>query len=443
MTDVVVDPLDRLPRLQVTRTLGWVYAASAANLIGGQIFTLLLFGLLIPSQVGLINWGTAAMGIVFYIADLGIETSLVVAIKTQPVSLPTATLLVGAIRLVTAVVIGCAGFVAAIAHLLGSAELSVLSLVGLGLVARSLQTPFSAYLQVRDRQATVAFVQFVPVVIRLAGLLTLWLTGRLGIVPVLLVMSLGDTVGLVIMGLVAQRHNDSDLTSQLGRLFGQLLRSAPLITVSQALLVGQNRLDWLIVAALTSYTALANYAIANKALEILILAGSVFGRNALPWLVEGWSARNLPRNVRWLNAALVIAGFALAVLGASIIRLLFGHKYDGALPVIPLLAALAPSLAIYQIVQFAAFARQRAWHSVISGAIGLVAQVSVDLIAIPSHGILGAAYGMLAYTAIALPLQLALGHRTVIPPRAAIELLVGSTVLPVILVIGELMGVHP
>jgi O-antigen/teichoic acid export membrane protein len=442
LTDVIVETIAQRPHAPVSRTLSLVYIASTVNLVGGQIFTLLLFGLLVPSEVGLINWGTAAVGIVFYIADFGIETSLVVAIKNHPVRLSTATLLVGAIRLLTAGFIACLWTIASLLHLLGAAELSVLLLVGFGLVARSLQTPFSAYLQVRDRQATVAFVQTIPVLIRLGALLALWLANRLGVVQVLLVMVAGDVTGLVIMGLLARMHDDHNLPGEMRKLFRQLMQSAPLITVSQALLAGQNRLDWLIVAALTSYAALANYAIANKALELLILSGSVFGRNALPWLVEGWSARNLPRNVRWLSAALVVAGLVLAVLGVPILHLLFGHKYDGAAPVIPLLAALAPCLAIYQIAQFAAFARQRAWHCVTSGGLGLVAQVTVDLLTIPSHGISGAAYGMCAYAAIALPVQLALGLRTVIPPRAALELVIGAAVLPAILILGAMMAAH-
>lgn len=429
-------------RDSTTRTLNIVYIASTANLVGGQIFTLLLFGLLLPNQVGLINWGTAAGGIVFYIADLGIETSLVVAIKNQPMRLSAITILIGAVRLVTAAVALGFWVVATRLHIMGGAELSVLLLVGLGLVARSLQTPFTAYLQVLDQQAVVALVQLLPVAIRLAGLLALWLGQTVGVTSVLLVMLAGDVTALLMVGLIARTQPDRQFTGQMRVLLRQLLRSAPLITLSQALLAGQNRLDWLIVAALTSYAALANYSIANKAIELLILAGSVFGRTALPWLVEGWSARNLPRNVRWLSAGLIVAGLAIATLGAPVLGLLFGHKYDGAAAVIPLLAALAPCLAIYQIVQFASFARGRALDAVIGGGLGLSAQVIVDLITIPRQGILGAAYGMCAYAAIALPVQLGLGLRTVVPPRAALELLGAAALLPTILILGALIGAH-
>jgi O-antigen/teichoic acid export membrane protein len=433
------DPAARGAYVSSSRTLRIVYAASTANLVGGQVFTLLLFGLLLPRQVGLISWATAAGGIVFYIADLGIETSLVVAIKNDPINLSTVTLLIGGVRLITATVLLSAWILAAQLHLVGSVEFTVMLLVGLALVARSLQTPFSAYLQVRELQATVALVQLVPVGIRLAGLLALWLAHRVDVVPVLLIMVGGDTTALIVIGLVARSRRDTQLTGQMKLLFRQLLRSAPLITLSQALLAGQNRLDWLIVAALTSYAALANYSIANKGIELLILSGSVFGRTALPWLVEGWSARNLPRNVRWLNAGLVVAGLAVALLGVPILHFLFGHKYDGASSVIPILAALAPCLAIYQIVQFASFARGRALDAVISGGIGLGAQVVVDLLTIPSHGIMGAAYGMCAYALIALPVQLGLGLRTVIPARAALELLGGAALLPAILVAGAVI----
>jgi O-antigen/teichoic acid export membrane protein len=429
-------PAQELPSRGTNRTLMMVYAATAANLMGGQVFTLLLFGLLLPAQVGLINWATAAGGISFYIADLGMETSLVVAAKNHRIALSTMTLIVGSLRLATAALVALVLAILWSARLVASPETSALALIGLGLFARSLQTPFSAHLQVRNKQAVVAVVQLVPIVGRLGGVAVLWLSGHIGVVPVLLVMLAGDIAGLLLMVAAARTYPDGRLTGELRLFIGDLARSAPLVTLSQVLLVGQNRLDWLLVAAFASYGALANYSLANKALEILILGGSVFGRTALPWLVEGWEAHNLGRMVRWLAVVLVVAGLVLALAGLPALQILFGHKYDGAGPVIPILAALAPALGIYQVTQFAAFARGRARDGVISGAVGLAAQIAIDLIAIPRLGIVGAALGMCAFAVAALPIQLSLGRRgTIIPARMSLELLAGAAVLPAILLV--------
>jgi O-antigen/teichoic acid export membrane protein len=436
------EALNQPPIGSVNRTLSLVFVATIANLVCGQLFNLLLFALLVPIQVGLINWGTAAVGIVFYVADLGVDTSMVVAVKRDPVALSTMTILVGIIRLAVALVITCFWLAASQLQIFGPAELSVLLLLGLASVVRSFQTPFTAYLQARDHQAEVALIQVVPVAIRLVGLVGLWFVSDLGVTSALVVWLIGEVVGLLMMTIAARLDSDPGLVGDVRVLFRRILQSAPLITLSQVLLIGQSRIDWLIVAALTSYASLANYAIANKSVELLTLAGSVFGRTALPWLVEGWTARDLPRNVRLLSAGLIAGGLTLAIWGMFAIRLLFGHKYDGAAPVIPVLAALTPSLGIYQVAQFAGFARGVARYAVLSGGVGLGAQVIVDLLAIPRYGIIGAAYGMCAYAALALPIQLALGRHSVIPSRPAVELLAAAAVLPVILIVGSTLGMR-
>lgn len=425
----------------VNRTLTVIFTATAANLVLGQLFNLVLFFVLIPSQVGLINWGTAAVGILFFIADLGIETSLVVAVKQRPVSLAVMTALVGTVRFATAILAIFGWLLLRQFGLFGPTELSVLLIIGLAQVVRSLSTPFVAHLQVHDHQATAASIQIVPIAFRFFAVIALALTNRLDVTSALLAWLLGETIGFVTMAGFARRQPDADVVGGMRRLARQVFRSAPVIAVSQALLVGQNRVDWLIVAALTSYAGLANYSIANRALELLILAGSVFGRNALPWFVEGWQARNLGRNVRVINFALLGAGLGLAIWGGDVLGLVFGTKYAAANSVIPLLAVLAPALGSYEMAQFASYARGRAANAVVAGGVGLAAQVAVDLLAVPRIGIAGAAFGMWAYAALALPIVLILGRRDVMPARLAIELVATSAILPLLLIITAKSGI--
>lgn len=424
----------------VNRTLAVLLAATVANQAFGQLFNLVLFFVLIPSQVGLINWGTAAVGIVFFIADLGVETSLVVAVKQRPVPLAVMTTLVGTVRLAFAAIALLFWLLARQLSLFGSAELSVLLIIGLASVVRSLESPFVAHLQVRDHQAAAAAIQVVPTAFRFLGVVALALAHSLGVTSALIAWLVGESIGLVSMAAAARLVPDATVVGDMRRLARQIFRSAPVIGIAQALLVGQNRVDWLIVAAFSSYASLANYAIANKALELLILAGSVFGRNALPWFVEGWHTRNLTKSVRLVNLGLVGAGLGLALWGGDILNLLFGHKYAAANTVIPLLAVLAPALGSYEMAQFASYARGRAGTAVIAGGAGLAAQVMVDLLTVPHLGIIGAAYGMWAYAMLALPIVLILGRRHVMPARAALELMVTSAVLPGLLVLTSITG---
>jgi O-antigen/teichoic acid export membrane protein len=422
------------------RTLGIVYVASGLSLAGNQLFTILLFFLLPASLAGLINWGTASGALVFYIAEGGVETALVIAAKRTPMSLGRMMAAVGSIRAVTAAIALGVWGAATLFHWVDAQQATVLLLVGTGFVLRSLQTPFTAALVVSDRQATAAVLNLSGTVVRMAALALVWWVSLVSVPSVLVASLVGDVAGLVGLAVICRRLTSTAADIPIRRLIQLLRRAAPAITASQAVSIAQARVDWLLVAAFTSYASLANYSIANKALELFILAGSVFGRTALPWFVDGWNSRKIIGSVRALLAAVSVGGLGLALAGAAVLHAAFGDKYAGADQVIPILAALAPGLVALLIVQFAMLGKDRAIDTVIAGGAGIAVQVIFDLLAIPRLGIGGAAYGMWAFTLVALPASLlfATGRR-VIAGRVALELVGTSAILPALLVAGRLL----
>ncbi len=416
----------------VGSTVRRVYAASGLALAGNQAFTLLLFIVLPAAQAGLINWGTAVCALVFYVLDAGIETAVVIAAKRQAVQLRTMVAVVSSFRGAAALIAITAWSLGVLSGRLGQAESVVLLLVGASNLVRLFQTPFSAALQVRDRQADAAFINVIPIAIRLLGLGALGLLGAISINAILVVSLVGDAVGLAIMAAAASAlggPRESVVSTRV--LARSLLGAAPMITASQAVVIAQNRIDWLLVAALASYAALANYALANKAVEIIVLAGSIFGRAALPWFVEGWASRDIGPTVRYLIAITTAGGLILAWAGWPVLHLVTGDKYTGAAPMIPILAALGPALVLFQVVQFAVVGQGAARLVVISGGAALFAQIATDLYAIPRFGAFGATFGMCAFALISLPGLLALAHRkAILRGRPALELLLGGALLP-------------
>lgn len=414
------------------RTLRSVYIASALALAGNQMFTLLLFYLLVPYQVGLVNWGTAAAALSFYILEGGVETAVVIAAKQRAVSLRAMLWVVGGFRLAAALIAIVLWGVALLIGWLKPLEASVLLLVGIGSLVRFLQTPFSAALQVRDRQATVATVSMVPVAVRLGLLGLLWAIGRLGITSVLVASLIGDVAGLVAIVLAVRGLSDvRGGAMSIRELTRNIARAAPLLTASQAIIMAQSRMDWVLVAALASYAALANYAIANKALELLVLAGGLFGRTALPWFVAGWERRNLLVTLRWLMVLATIASAGLALFGWPLVHLVFKEKYAGSEPIIPILAILGPPLVLFQVVEFAVLARRHTLDVVVAGGTALFAQLVVDVLTIPSLGIMGAALGMCAFAGLSFPFMLLLAwKRGTIGSRPALEIAAGGCALP-------------
>ncbi len=422
------------------RTLGIVYVASGLAVAATQLFTILLFLLLPATLAGLVNWGIAAGALFFYVAEGGIETALVIAAKRTVMPVGRMFLAVGAIRAATAAIALAVWAVAMWLRWIDAAQGTVLLIVGAGFVLRSLQTPFSAALQVRDRQATVAAINLAGAIVRLGALAIIWIVGVVSVPSVLVASLAGDVTTLAVLAWVGGgvEAAESDPQASIRGLLRQLFGAAPLITASQAVNMVQARVDWLLVAAFTSYASLANYAIANKALEFFMLAGSVFGRTALPWFVEGWNNRKIIGSVRALMGAVTVGALGLAVAGAAVLHAGFGGKYDGADPVIPILAALAPGLVALFIVQFAMLGKGRAADTVIAGGAGIALQIIFDLLAIPRIGIVGAAYGMCAFTVVALPVALLLAtRRGIIGQRPALELATSSVILPVVL-----LGVH-
>ena len=237
---------------------------------------------------------------------------------------------VSAFRLVAAALVAAAWLIGTALHLLGSMESAVLLLVLLAFIIRELQTPFICWLQVLDRQGTVALLGVLPMVARLMLLAVLWRLTMVTVVSVLVASLFGDGLGLVAMGGMATRYgSDPGGAMRPWRLAAKLLRAAPMLTISQAILVMQSRFDWLLVAVFASYSALANYAIANKATELLVLSGAVFGRNALPWLVMGWSHPGVARTVRWLSVGVNFAALGLGAVRLAHIASRLQHQVRG------------------------------------------------------------------------------------------------------------------
>jgi O-antigen/teichoic acid export membrane protein len=219
-----------------------------------------------------------------------------------------------------------------------------------------------------------------------------------------------------------------------------ILRAAPWVNATQILMVLQSRLDWLLVAGFVSYQALANYALANKGLEFIVLGGSVFGKLALPWFVEGWRSRKIGSTLGTLLGLAIVAALVFAAAGGPFLTLVFGTKYIGAAKVIPIMAALAPALMLLPILQYAAQARGQSVSTAFAAGAGLLGQVGVDLLLIPRFGIIGAGIGMCAFGAIAVPLQLRLAAtRGIIPPAQALRLGLASAAVPALLVFWSLV----
>jgi O-antigen/teichoic acid export membrane protein len=440
--DVAAGPTGSAPfpppsRSQPSRVFASVYAAWGASLFTNQLYSVLAFVILSASSVGLLNWGTAAAALSFVVLDGGIDTASVIVAKGARYSLAQLTLTLGALRIGAASVALLVWGSASLLGLLHGREATVLLLAGVGFALRSLETPFSTSLLVRDRQAMVAFLGLVHSLLRIGSLVVVVATRRATPETILLAAIGADITLLVLAAAAARRDRQTgrhDRGIKPGGLVAGIVRAAPWVNATQILMVLQSRLDWLLVAGLVSYGALANYALANKGLEFIVLGGSVFGKLALPWFVEGWESRKLGPSLAAIVGLSIVAALVFAAAGTPFLTLVFGAKYRGSAPVIPIMASLAPGLMLLPILQYAAQAKGRSATAALASGAGLLGQIGVDLLLIPRLGIVGAAIGMCVFAATAIPLQLWFSARdAVIPTPAALRLGIASMIAPAVI----------
>src|SRR6202022_2619042 len=101
----------------------------------------------------------------------------------------------------------------------------------------------------------------------------------------------------------------------------------------------------LLVSTLLSKTALPNYAIANKIVELPTLGSAIWAKTIYPWISEA-EARDAAMGtiVLFLERVFVlstgVASVLLVLWAPTAIQALFGAKYDAAIPSIRAMASV-------------------------------------------------------------------------------------------------------
>jgi O-antigen/teichoic acid export membrane protein len=443
LEDSVDTRLTKSPRPGRRRgpTLAAVSAIWVVSLAVTQGYSLILLAALPAIQAGIVNFATATAAILIYMLDFGLNTSMVVAARDRRARLEILIRVTLLFRVVGLLVASAALGAGIVSHAVPNEYVSVFALIWLGFVIRLTQTPFYALLQAQDQQTRVALIILAQAAGRLGSLALLAALHWFSLEPIAAAGVIVDLLTVAAFWAAAGRTrvpdppDDHSVDSEARKL----LRAAPMLTAAGAVQILQSRVDWVLVALMTSYSALANYAVANKGVEVFVLLGANFGRTALPWLVGGWSGARINRSVQILIAVSGLGGATMVVAGSELVRVTFGSKYPLAQSVIPILGVLAPALVLSQVIQFGLFARGDAGWVVVAGTMALFGQIGVDIATIPSSGIRGAAFGMAAFAAVQVVMLTIVGiRRNVLSAEWALLLFTEVAVLPVLLVADRL-----
>jgi O-antigen/teichoic acid export membrane protein len=403
-------------------TLLHALASNGFGQLANQVFFFLLLRYLSVSDVGIYSWSLAIATLYTYVADLGLPPFLVGELATKHYSLRIVCRFIIRLRspVMLVAIIGIGGW-AVLGHP-PHVEFVTLCLITFAYILQLLDIALVPWFQVREKQL-------------LANLLLLILpVARLVFVAVLLLFRVSISVELVAGIILASQvlstfflftlaaSAESKLTAQkhsvagdLATMFSAFKRRGPTLTLMYTLNIFQARADWLLVTIILSKTALANYSLANKAIELPMLVAGICARTTFPWLSEGQGAyvdknEQLARFNRLFVVAAAICGFGLFFCSWPIIEFLFGTKYGVAKPALELMAGGTVLFMMNQYFFYVLLVkrREKAYIGIIVAS--TIVQLVVDSILLPRFGILGAGFGMLALGIIAHISQIILLH---------------------------------
>jgi O-antigen/teichoic acid export membrane protein len=383
------------------------YGSALVGQAASQAFYLLIFGVLPAFEVGIYSWAAAIAMIFTYVLEGGLAVYMVGELSSRHRRLGSILGVIAATRLpVLAAGLLLVGLWEAFGHPSPLESLSLI-LVGLSFVGQMFDVAITSWFQVMQRQKALNIAGCLLPLARLIGVLCLWKIGRLSLPAILwltLATQIANTAGFIAWAFVVERGRAASATPERDG-FGELLRGfmkrGAHLTLMYALIAAQSRLDWILVSIFLSKEALANYALANKLVEVAMLLAAIWAKTSFPWVSHTGSGKaEMEPSLALLRRLFPIMGMVVAVVASfwaiPVLGLLYGSKYAHAeLPI----RIMAPLLGIFM-------ANQYIFYTVLAGklerryiwVVGLATllQFALNLWLLPVIGIAAAAIGMIA-----------------------------------------------
>lgn len=201
---------------------------------------------------------------------------------------------------------------------------------------------------------------------------------------------------------VARLHGAADrgpvTNLSLSAVKNQLLLPGMVFCLIGLITVMQNRLDWLLVAHFTGQVELANYAVANKAYEMLMLMGGIAMTTIYPWLCRESAKSAFIRRLNIITTGVLACGSAFA-LGAAlylpqVMEWVWGDKYQSAYGLVRILLPISVISIAIMILYYRLIARGMETTLLKASIVVTIIQLLVNISTIPVYGAVGAVFGM-------------------------------------------------
>jgi O-antigen/teichoic acid export membrane protein len=390
-----------IERLRITIQNAYLLAVTAR--IADALFFYILFSKLSTEIVGFYSWVMAIAAFVGAVVDFGLAQVLVREFSQHSITLSRATHIV--LRVRGAIVL--AGIISWLIWSLiatpSTEELFAVALAGLLQLLIVTEVSVQAWLRANRKQTLANVLGTLDSVFRLMAIATLTaMLDKVHILQILLSIVVLH-VAILSVHIFAIVPGNMRIATQTQERMEALSAKAMFLsggafTLITLLTVTQNRADWLLLSYYANATDIANYALANKIYELILMALGIAVLTAYPWMCANHKSPQMKVQICIIFSVVLAAGVAMSMGAAlylpDLVASLWAAKYGPAYRLIQLLlpvAALSTFIMIryYQLI---AQGQERTLLKIALISSGL--QLIVNLILIPAWGCLGCVAGM-------------------------------------------------
>lgn len=368
-----------------------------------------------PSGRGVLVLLLTLAGFISVVGSLGLNLAARIHLAAQEGRMEPADYL-GLATLVTTGVTAVSALLGIVLLPLVDVRLSYAELILFGALAGSILAPFllNAAINAYGFTARAAAVDAAGTVVQLVLTVGLFVAGERRVDAYVGAMVLGN-MSQVVVALAALRPSTGSLRPRFKpATWRPVVRTGiPGIAVDLSAIF-TFRLDRYLLALFLGPAAVGVYSVAATAPEILRLPALAMGQPIFHRLASK-TARAEDFGRTRLHCLLVTAALATAAFIAApfAVRMLFGSQYAGAVTPLRVLLLAEFGITVFYIDgALLAAAFSRLGDAAAAAVSGCVVVVFADLVLIPSHGVVGAAWGsVVAYSVTGLVAHLILRHR--------------------------------
>lgn len=232
-----------------------------------------------------------------------------------------------------------------------------------------------------------------------------------GLLPILLVMLVSIGLGVAFVVLVYLKRFTSGGFTYDGRIARDFLRMSLVFGFGSGLYTLYNKIDILMLERMVGQRSVGVYAAAYTLLENMEVVSMVFTAAFMPFLFRVLAVSReeaigaCRRSLGYLLAVGMPAAVILTLLSREVIGLLYGAQYAASGPALAILVWAAPLRYAFAVLATLLIAHDREGTGLVVGALGVPANVLMNLALIPLYAHAGAAAATVATEILMLILQ--------------------------------------